>query len=151
MGVYSAPLMRTAFFPVSFSQRAMMTSQKCGSSSMRRARRSSCSQQTMVVPEPPKVSSTVSPCRLLLITSCPNRRTGFIVGWSSSTIGFAQLMTVVGTCASVLLSSIHVNPRPRRPPVRHPDRQSGCRRGSATRSRGQRLVLPFFRSVVFIG
>lgn len=47
---------RSAFFPLSFSHRATMTSQNLGSSSIARHRVEVCSAAAMAVPEPPKGS-----------------------------------------------------------------------------------------------
>ena len=51
----------SAFFPVNFSQRLIITSTYFGSSSIRKALRLFCSQAIKVVPEPAKISRIMSP------------------------------------------------------------------------------------------
>src|SRR5262249_49539352 len=78
---------RSAFWPENSSNRRTITSQKCGSSSMRNARRPVRSAAISVVPEPPNGSSTPSPLRELLVIARTTSSTGFMVGCSSDRLG----------------------------------------------------------------
>lgn len=72
-----------------------MTSTYLGSNSITRALLPSCSEAITVVPLPPKMSRTTSPCLEELRMCDANMRTGFIVGWSEFREGFGSRMTVV--------------------------------------------------------
>src|SRR5262249_50295933 len=71
----------TADFFVSVSKRCTITSQYSGSSSMRNALRCVCSAAAIVLPEPPKRSSTFSPGRLEYWMARAASSTGFSVKW----------------------------------------------------------------------
>src|SRR5262245_24279427 len=83
----TSAFIRSAFWPENSSNRRTITSQKCGSSSIRNAWRPVCSAAMSVVPEPPNGSSTRSPSRELLVIARMTSSTGFMVGCSSDRLG----------------------------------------------------------------
>ncbi len=72
-----------------------ITSQYFGSSSIMRQTRPVCSQAINVLPDPPKVSMTISPRLLEFLMSYTSISTGFIVGCTSFRFGLLYSMTVV--------------------------------------------------------
>jgi len=85
---------------------------KRGSSSIMRATRPAFSQPINVDPDPPKMSSTTAPLRVVLSIASSDRATGFCVGCSpASRLGFEICTTLFGNRSSeVLVSPSHFLP-----------------------------------------